>query len=147
MYQNFGKQIVYWVLVSIVIVVISDYISSAFVKDFFKIPRPCRDSFLDPVANLRINRCPSSYSFTSSHAVNHFTIATFWFITLKPFVKWAIWFLLWAAIVCYAQVYVGVHYPIDVISGGLLGSFIGYTAGHIFNYKTNLTIKTVQQKL
>ncbi len=134
-YLNFGKKTFIWVLASIVVVICSDWLSSGILKNHFQIPRPCRDSFLDPVSNLRINRCPTSYSFTSSHAVNHFTIAAFWVSTLKHSVSWVKWLFLWAATICYAQVYVGVHFPMDVIFGGLLGLLLGNFFGNIFNIK------------
>lgn len=138
MFQNFGKQAIYWIVASIVVVILTDYVSSNMLKNLFQIPRPCRDSFLDPVSNLRINRCPTSYSFTSNHAMNHFGIASFWVATLRRQVSWVRWFYVWAAIICYAQVYVGVHFPIDVIAGGLLGAFLGNIVAHMYNYKFTL---------
>ena len=64
---------------------------------------------------------------------------SFWYshvpvLTLKKrFGKWPLVFFLWAFFISYAQVYVGVHYPADVIAGGLIGILIGYLSGRSFN--------------
>ena len=92
-------------------------------------------------ARLLLNHCPGSGSFTSSHAANHFGLAFFIYLTLKPYLKkWGYLFFLWAATVSYAQVYIGVHYPIDVISGALLGSAIGYFTSLQFNKRFILSL-------
>jgi undecaprenyl-diphosphatase len=132
-YQNFGKVGIYWMLGAIATVCISDLVSSGFVKNYFNAPRPCRDSFYDYTVNLLINRCPGSGSFTSSHATNHFAFAGFTFFTLGHVVKWTRWLFLWAFSICYAQVYVGVHYPIDVVGGTLLGITIAMFTSNLFN--------------
>jgi undecaprenyl-diphosphatase len=77
---------------------------------------------------------PQSSSFTSSHAANHFAMATYLYSTLKEKQgKWPLVFFFWAFIISYAQVYVGVHYPIDVTCGALIGILIGYLSGKSFN--------------
>jgi undecaprenyl-diphosphatase len=79
---------------------------------------------------------PQSSSFTSSHATNHFALAAFFYFTLKKyFNKWGLLFFCWAFMICYAQVYVGVHYPFDVICGGIIGFSIGYGFARFFNLK------------
>lgn len=120
---------------AIVTVVISNYISSDLIKPFFDMPRPCRDSMLEPAARLMVKYCPSSGSFTSSHATNHFALSAYIVGTLVHLAKWTRWFYVWAAIICYAQVYVGVHFPIDVIYGAMLGGFIGFLCSKLFNFK------------
>jgi undecaprenyl-diphosphatase len=80
-----------------------------------------------------------SGSFTSNHAANHFALATFCFITLKSAFKGYTWlFYLWAALIGYAQVYVGVHYPLDVLGGAAMGIFIGMLAGSFFQRRIRL---------
>ncbi len=137
-YLNFGKKGLYWILGAAITVILSNFISSDIIKPFYDLPRPCCDSMLQPSATLRINRCPASGSFTSSHATNHFAIATYIFISIKHLVKHIYWVFIWAFAICYAQVYVGVHYPIDVIGGAFLGIFIGMLCASIFNFKNGL---------
>jgi len=78
--------------------------------------------------------CGSGYSFTSSHATNHFALAVFIFLTLGKLGWYFRWpFILWATIIAYSQVYVGVHFPLDIISGAILGTLIGFILAILFN--------------
>jgi undecaprenyl-diphosphatase len=76
--------------------------------------------------------CGGSYGFPSSHASNHFGLAIFSGITLQKNYKW-IWFagLFWAVLVSYAQIYVGVHYPLDVAFGACIGLFAGVASSWV----------------
>ncbi|MEY2901476.1 MAG: hypothetical protein RLY89_582, partial [Bacteroidota bacterium] len=88
------------------------------------------------MVRLLLPNCGSGYSFTSSHATNHFAFAVFIFITMGQVLgKWKWAFLFWAGSVAYAQVYVGVHYPIDVLVGGLLGTLIGFISANLFQQR------------
>jgi len=122
-----------WVLVLAITIMISDYTSSSIIKDLFFRLRPCRDPMVAHNMHFIASYCPISSSFVSSHAVNHFAIATFIYITFKNVLsnKWAIIFA-WAILVCYAQVYVGVHFPVDVVCGAIVGIILGFVSGMIF---------------
>lgn len=136
---NFGAKAWPWILFLIVTVTLCDQISSAFVKDFFLRPRPCRDPFFSDSVRLLMNRCPSSGSFTSSHATNHFGVTVFMAITMKDYFKRANALLFfWAITICYGQVYVGVHYPLDVIGGAGLGTLIGWGVATFYKNKIGL---------
>ena len=101
--------------------------------------RPCRHPEIADHIRFLVNYCPQSSSFTSSHAANHFGMATFIYFTLRSYTnKWLTLIFLWAAMIAYAQVYVGVHFPLDVTSGAVLGIFIGYLMSVIFNKKMGL---------
>lgn len=109
-----------------------DLVASRLVKPFVSRVRPCNDLSL---ANHIIHRvpCGSGLSFPSAHATNHFAIAVFlifiFYSRWKPILPIG---LFWAAIISFAQVYVGVHYPIDVTVGALLGTTIGFATSRIF---------------
>ncbi|MBK8699845.1 MAG: phosphatase PAP2 family protein [Saprospiraceae bacterium] len=78
-------------------------------------------------------RCGSGYSFTSSHATNHFAIATFLSFSLGTFLrKVRTPLFTWAGVISLAQVYVGVHFPLDVLCGGLLGFSVGLFWAWVF---------------
>lgn len=120
---NYSKKSYWFILFLVAAVGSSDLISSHVVKKSIKRVRPCNDIGLDQVRTLV--RCGSGYSFTSSHAANHFAISYFLFATLGlRFRKIRGWLFAWAGSVAYAQVYVGVHYPVDVFSGMILGIIV-----------------------
>ena len=136
---NFRWKAVPWILFFLVTVGLCDQISSSFIKEFFGRLRPCRDPDFNEHVRLLVVYCPGSGSFTSSHAVNHFGMAAFIVFTLGHYLqkwKWAFWF--WAASIAYGQVYVGVHYPLDVIGGALLGTGIGYATSSFFNRRVGV---------
>lgn len=127
----------WYILIIACTAAISDMLSSRVIKELIWRPRPCRDPEMSGLVRVLVDYCPQSSSFTSSHAVNHFAIATFLVITLYPFFKkWIYLLYLWAFLIIYAQVYVGVHYPFDVLGGAVVGTAIGYFMGKFCNYKT-----------
>jgi undecaprenyl-diphosphatase len=125
-------------------VVLTDFVSSTLIKENIWRLRPCNNPDLSSWINIMVGYRPQSSSFTSSHAANHFGIATFLYLSLKEeFGKWPMFFFLWAFAISYAQVYVGVHYPLDVIAGTGIGLLIGYLTGRLFNKNFGLTIPHV----
>jgi undecaprenyl-diphosphatase len=103
---------------------LSDAISSKVFKPQVERLRPCNDDALADIVIERV-RCGGGYSFTSSHASNHFALSTILFLLVGRAYKWRYLLFLWAGLIAYAQVYVGVHYPLDVTIGGLFGILIG----------------------
>lgn len=135
--MNFKQKALPWILFIIVTLTITDQVSSTLIKNWVARLRPCRDESFMSHVRLMISNCSGGYSFPSSHATNHFGFAMFLFITLQPVVqkKWRWLFFVWAATISYGQVYVGVHYPVDVICGTVLGCTIGYLTGWVYNNK------------
>jgi undecaprenyl-diphosphatase len=126
-FVNFGKKGWVWLLFAFITVLLTDQLSSSIIKNWVQRPRPCSDPLFSDQVRLLLDHCSGGYSFTSSHATNHFGVATFLFITLgRYFGTWKYLLFIWASLICYAQVYVGVHYPLDVIFGALLGFTIGH---------------------
>ena len=143
---KFRWKAVPFIVLAIVTVSLSDLISSRIFKDLIGRVRPCHEELLVGIMQLRVGYCPGSGSFTSSHAANHFSLATFFYFALRPyFKKWGLLFFLWAGIISFAQVYVGVHYPGDVLGGTIIGlgvgRFIFYFFRKYFNFQKNLFYK------
>lgn len=141
---NFGIRGVAWCAGFLVTFACSDQVSAHLIKPYIHRLRPCNNPYLQDVVHI-IVPCGSGYSFPSSHAANHFALAVFMAVTLGRHVKF-IWplALFWAALVAYAQVYVGVHFPVDVTVGGLIGAAIGLITGKLFNWKLALEKKADQ---
>lgn len=108
------------------LVTVADFTSSSIFKPWVGRLRPCNDPDFADQVRLLLERCGSGKSFPSSHATNHFALAVFLRQVFGR--RWRFFTslgLLWAAIIAFAQVYVGVHYPIDILAGALLGSLFG----------------------
>jgi len=133
---NYGKKGLWWSLLFICTVALTDLIGARIIKEAFHRPRPCQDIEFMNYVRLLLKQCSGSYSFVSNHAANHFGLATFTFLTFKGvFRKWMYLAFVWAFFIAYAQVYVGVHYPFDVIGGAVLGIIVGSLTAWIFDKK------------
>ncbi len=133
-----------WVLFCILCITLTDQISSQWLKYLFDRPRPCT---VPDITNaiLRVNRCPGNASFPSSHAVNHMGIAVFFLTSLGSQMKrYKYLILAWPLAISFAQVYVGVHYPSDVLGGLLIGLFLGGMLSFIYlQLMDKLTLRSV----
>ena len=131
---KWGKKSWKWLVLVALNVTLTDQISSHLFKPFFHRLRPCADPELMQQSRLLLDHCSGGFSFTSSLAANHFGIAVFLVVTLQPLMKNFLYlFLVWAALIAYAQVYVGVHFPLDILAGALIGIIVGYFNGKLFH--------------
>lgn len=127
----------FWYILPIIVllVTLTDQISVVLFKDVFERLRPCHDPALDGMVRILRNHCGGSYGFISSHATNTFGVAIFAGLLLKIKYKWVLPLLIfWASIISYSRVYVGVHYPGDVIVGAIVGSILGYLMVLLFKW-------------
>lgn len=130
--QNFKWKGVWWIVFFLATVALADMVGTNVFKHNFYRVRPCNDVELFPHLRLLVV-CPSGYGFTSNHAANHFGMATFIFLTSRHlFKKWAWIAFLWAGSICYAQIYVGIHYPGDIIGGATLGVSFAFLNAYLF---------------
>ncbi len=131
---NFKKHAFWIIAFGIITITLTDGISSKIIKPYFDRIRPCNDPDMATMIRFLLPYRPGNGSFTSSHATNHFGIAMFLYMALKKYLgKWMLLFFVWAFFIGYAQVYVGVHYPGDIIGGAVLGLLLGYGTAYIFN--------------
>lgn len=106
-------------------VLMSDQIS-VFIKTHVHRLRPCRDESISDLVHLVGSYCGGKFGFVSSHAANTFALASMTAPMLKK--RWySILIFSWATLVSYSRIYVGVHFPGDVIGGALLGLIIGFS--------------------
>lgn len=123
LYRQYSFRALYIIAAAALLILISDQVSANLIKNAVQRLRPCNDELFKSQVRLLVN-CGKGYSYVSAHASNHFALAVFMSAVIKN-VHWLRTALLvWAACIAFSQVYVGVHYPADVISGGILGSIL-----------------------
>lgn len=138
---NYKGKGAWWILFFICTIALTDMTGNHLFKQIFERMRPCGDPDFFYNVRLLVNHCSTGYSFISNHAANHFGLAAFFFLTARPLLKrWAWIAFAWAALIAYAQVYVGIHYPFDVLAGALLGLLLGTLTGTIFNKRYGFAI-------
>lgn len=137
---NFKKTGIWWIVFAAATAGLTNIISSDVIKENIFRLRPCNDPDMADKLRFLLSYTPQSSSFTSSHAANHFGLAAFFFFTLHNYIAKLAWlFYVWAVVIIYAQVYVGVHYPLDVIAGGMVGFLFGYLSALSFNKNYTLS--------
>ena len=122
LFRNHGwRRSLYLLICIAAVITVADQLAAQVLKPWVGRLRPCADATVAATMRTLVG-CGGKYSFPSNHATNHFALAGLLALTLFRDVPWARWALyLWAASICLAQVYVGKHWPTDVIAGGLLG--------------------------
>ncbi len=95
--------------------------------------RPCYDEDVMTVMRLVKGYCGGKYSYFSAHAGNSCALASFFAILLKKNYKSVAFFIIvWALLVGYSRIYIGVHFPLDVMTGLLIGFFFGWLFTKLF---------------
>lgn len=133
MVKKFGKQC-WWVFLTLgVVVLCSDQLSAHVCKPLFQRLRPCYNDEFQDFIYLPIGVAGGKYGFVSSHAANSFAIASFLTAALRKERGWiGIVLYLWAFLSSYSRIYIGFHYPGDIVCGALLGVLVGLIIWKLF---------------
>ncbi|MDA0193901.1 MAG: phosphatase PAP2 family protein [Bacteroidetes bacterium] len=123
--KNFPDQRISIFVAIAILILVTDQLTSGFMKPFFERPRPCYEPNLASVIHLMVN-CGGKFGFASGHSANSFALATFIFAVMKLNGRSWFFIFLWAFLIALSRVYVGVHYPTDVIIGAIIGLFLGW---------------------
>ena len=125
----------------ILAVTLADQVSVQLFKNVFHRLRPCHDPSLAGMVHLVNGECGGLYGFVSSHASNSFNVAFLSLMFIKR--RWyTICIIIWASVICYSRVYLGVHYPGDIICGAILGAFIGWGIYKLYELTDNKILDT-----
>ncbi len=128
LYKNFNKKSLFYILLFVALgITASDQIANIFKFGFERL-RPCHDPSLEGL--LREVKCGGKFGFYSAHSSNSFFVATYLTILLGKKIKQLPYFLfVWAAIVAYSRVYLGMHFPGDIIVGAIMGILLALFFG------------------
>lgn len=124
-----GKQTLFVILFIAVLIAFTDQTTN-FVKHTFERLRPCNNPEINSF--IRIVQVRKSFSFFSGHAANTMAVATFLFLVLKSRLKYLGFLFLWPLIFAYSRIYLGLHYPGDILSGYFFGAIFGFVTFKIY---------------
>ena len=124
--KQYRKQSLWVILALALMILCSDQLSAHVCKPLFQRLRPCYNPEFEGLLHLPKGMAGGRYGFVSSHAANTIAVAAFLTCVLRKDVPWIGWVLYaWAFISSYSRIYIGYHYPGDIIAGALLGVLIG----------------------
>ncbi|MBP6410315.1 MAG: phosphatase PAP2 family protein [Pseudarcicella sp.] len=118
------------ILAIILTIALADNIASRLLKNTVKRLRPCYNKELDDFIHL-VGNCGGQFGFASSHTANSFGLAMILFIMYGKKYPATKWLFAWASLVSYSRIYVGVHYPLDVVAGIIIGIFAAWVVSKI----------------
>jgi undecaprenyl-diphosphatase len=123
----------FWIILALIVtIILCDQISSGLFKPFFARLRPSRDPSLTGLVQLVGEYRGGKYGFISSHAANSFGLAMFITLLFKRKAL-SLFMFVWAFINAYSRIYLGVHYPGDIIGGIVVGTLLAWLVYKIYN--------------
>jgi membrane-associated phospholipid phosphatase len=145
MMMNYGRKGYLYIVFLLLVFGSTDIVSSRVIKPAVQRLRPCNQDEMQVIERVR---CGNGYSFTSSHAANHFGISTFVVLTFgQYFSKLRPWMWTWAALISFAQVYVGVHFPLDILGGAIIGILVGGFWSFLYHHRRNFKYKIMPEQI
>ena len=139
-YHEWPRRFIYTILFMAITVMLCDQLS-ALIKFLVERPRPTHDYEIANMVHIVNSYKGGAYGFVSSHAANCFGVAAFLSNWFKHY-KWSILMFTWAIIVSYSRIYLGVHYPLDILCGAFIGTIIGIQC-YIFKVHTTVFVEKI----
>jgi len=129
-------------------ILLADQITSSLMKPFFARLRPSQEPTLTGIVHLVNEYKGGLYGFASSHAANTFATAIFVWLLFKDKYRWIFLVFIWAVLMTYTRIYLGVHYPGDIIVGGIIGLLSGWAGYRFYLFlDSKIKFKTEEEAL
>jgi len=127
------RELVYLLILIAIMITITDQTANLF-KDSFQRLRPCYNEMIKDSLRLVKDSCGGKYGFFSAHASNSFTLAVFFGLLYKKKFRYLIYIsLFYASLISYSRIYLGVHFPLDIIFGATFGIIVGFVTFKFYN--------------
>jgi len=131
MVKEKNKNVYLKVILCLITVILADFTTSSIMKPFFERLRPCHNNNINEMIHL-VGTCKGLFGFASSHASTTFSLASIMSF-FYPRIKNIKLLFLWSIVICYSRIYLGVHYPLDIIAGMIIGGLIAILIYKFYN--------------
>jgi undecaprenyl-diphosphatase len=129
-YKKIGwKQTLFLLFFMAALITFTDQFTNL-VKNNVQRLRPCNTPNLQGL--IRVVKSSDTFSFFSGHAANSMAVATFLFAVFRSKIDWFKWLFLWPLVFAYSRIYLGLHFPLDILAGFAFGSCSGYAFSRLY---------------
>jgi undecaprenyl-diphosphatase len=142
LFRKFKREAWFILIGAAITILLSDQITSTLMKPFFARLRPSHDPSIQELLHMVDGYRGGLYGFSSGHAANTIGVSLFVWLTLRPVYRWIGLIFIWAILMTYTRIYLGVHYPGDILVGGSIGLICGWIGFTISVYLRNRYKKT-----
>jgi undecaprenyl-diphosphatase len=134
--RQYRWQAAWMVLAIAAMITLADKTASALFKPYFRRLRPCYEPAIQELVHT-VGGCGGEYGFVSSHSANTFGLAMALWLLLRHEVRNVGYLFVWAFVVSYSRIYVGAHYPLDLIGGALVGMAYAWLVVALYQWLTH----------